>query len=57
MRDKMGNNNKSALDTEEGAAIRKHQTGKMVVNRPHSQSKKGEQSQTPDPTSKPQLQS
>jgi len=38
MRDKMGNNNKSALDTDEGGtAIRKHQTGKMVVsNRPYS---------------------
>ena len=40
MRDKMGNNNKSALDTEEpgggGTAMRKHQTGKLTVNRPHS---------------------
>ena len=46
MRDKMGNNNKSALDTDEsgGTAMRKHQTGKLSVNRPHSQSKKGDTS-------------
>jgi len=41
----MGNNNKSALETEEGGtAMRKHQTGKLTVGRPHSQSKKGEPS-------------
>jgi hypothetical protein len=38
MRDKMGNNNKSAMDNnEEGTAIRKHgQTGKLTANRPVS---------------------
>lgn len=54
----MGNNNKSALGTEEGGggtAIRK-QTGKLAVNRPHSHVK-GDSSQTPDPTTKPSLQS
>lgn len=56
MRDKMGNNNKSALDNiEEGTAIRKHQTGKLAVNRPQSTNKKIDTSQTPDPTNKPQL--